>query len=77
MSTLPEDITSDIRARFHETHHNALELDMDSKGRPGFWNFDRSHFIPCAESFEAFRAEMRNLAPHCAEDAQGLGLLSD
>lgn len=53
MNTLPEDIASNIRARFHESRRPHIELDMDAKGRPGFWNFDRGHFTPCAESFEA------------------------
>jgi hypothetical protein len=75
--TLPADIVANIASRFHPSRHATLAIELDEKGRPGFWNWDKSSFIACSESIETMREEMRNPPRHTPEDAQGLGLLSE
>ena len=76
-SNIPADIAENIASRFHPSHHATLAIELDEKGRPGFWNWDKSLFIACSESIEAMRKEMRNPPRHTLEDALGLGLLSE
>lgn len=74
-SYLPLDVAEEIRSYFHASRRDNLKIDLVNN-RPGFWNFDRSHFIPCAESVQAMRIEMHSPSPHYPEDALGLGLFN-
>jgi hypothetical protein len=73
-TTIAPAVVKHIQAFFHESHRPAIV--RDERGRIGFWNFDKSHFIvefsDDAEAQQCLR-NPRAFYGSGGEDALGLG----